>query len=140
MKIRDQKVQRTLKKQKVSGLLQDKKVPGTNVGTRTQPQARPCGACCRTPGREPDLRPPPLPNRACAILSETWLPEVAGRGIRTKWKTQGDRRRWPRRVESWAEYDPDPNSPLPSWRGGLCGRSGPSLSGGSHRTEQEDFF
>ena len=34
MKIRDQKVQRTLRKQKVRGLLQDKKVPGTNTGTR----------------------------------------------------------------------------------------------------------
>ena len=34
MKIRDQKVQRTLRKQKVRGLLQDKKVPGTNAGTR----------------------------------------------------------------------------------------------------------
>ena len=34
MKIGDQKVQRTLRKQKVKGLLQDKKVPGTNVGTR----------------------------------------------------------------------------------------------------------
>ena len=34
MKIGDQKVQRTLRKQKVRGLLQDKKVPGTNVGTR----------------------------------------------------------------------------------------------------------
>ena len=33
MKIRDQKVQRTLRKQKVRGLLQDKKVPGTNAGT-----------------------------------------------------------------------------------------------------------
>ena len=35
MKIGDQKVQRTLRKQKVRGLLQDKKVPGTtSVGTR----------------------------------------------------------------------------------------------------------
>ena len=34
MKIGDQKVQRTLRKQKVRGLLQDKKVPGTNTGTR----------------------------------------------------------------------------------------------------------
>ena len=34
MKIGDQKVQRTLRKQKVRGLLQDKKVPGNNVGTR----------------------------------------------------------------------------------------------------------
>ena len=32
--MRDQKVQRTLRKQKVRGLLQDKKVPGTNAGTR----------------------------------------------------------------------------------------------------------
>ena len=34
MKIGDPKVQRTLRKQKVRGLLQDKKVPGTNTGTR----------------------------------------------------------------------------------------------------------
>ena len=34
MKIGDQKVQRTLRKQKVRGLLQDEKVPGTNTGTR----------------------------------------------------------------------------------------------------------
>ena len=34
MKIGDQKVQRTLRKQKVRGLLQDRKVPGTSVGTR----------------------------------------------------------------------------------------------------------
>ena len=34
MKIGDQKVQRTLRKQKVRRLLQDKKVPGTNMGTR----------------------------------------------------------------------------------------------------------
>ena len=34
MKIGDQKVQRTLRKQKVRGLFQDKKVPGTNAGTR----------------------------------------------------------------------------------------------------------
>ena len=34
MKIGDQKVQRTLRKQKVRGLLQDKKVSGTSAGTR----------------------------------------------------------------------------------------------------------
>ena len=34
MKIGDQKVQRTLRKQKVRGLLQDKKVPGTNSRTK----------------------------------------------------------------------------------------------------------
>ena len=34
MKIGDQKVQRTLRKQKVRGLLQDKEVTGTNAGTR----------------------------------------------------------------------------------------------------------
>ena len=34
MKIGDQKVQRTLRKQKVRGLLQDKKVPGTSAETR----------------------------------------------------------------------------------------------------------
>ena len=35
MKIGGQKLQRTLKKQKVRGLLEDKKVPGTNAGTNT---------------------------------------------------------------------------------------------------------
>ena len=34
MKIGDQKVQRTLRKQKVRGLLEDKKVPGTSAVTR----------------------------------------------------------------------------------------------------------
>ena len=34
IKIGDQKVQRTLRKQKVRGLLQDKKVAGTNTETR----------------------------------------------------------------------------------------------------------
>ena len=34
MKIGDQEVQRTLRKQTVRGLLQDKKVPGTSTGTR----------------------------------------------------------------------------------------------------------
>ena len=34
MKIGEQKVQRTLRKQKVRGLLQDKKVPRTSAGTR----------------------------------------------------------------------------------------------------------
>ena len=56
-----------------------------------------------------------------------------------KWKTQGDHRHRQRRVESWAVCDPDPDSPQPSWRGGLCERSGPSLYKGSHRIEQEDF-
>ena len=55
MKIGDQKVQRILRKQKVRGLLQDKKVPGTNMGTRAAaaPGLPPCRACRRTPGREP---------------------------------------------------------------------------------------
>ena len=35
MKIGDQKVQRTLKKQMVRGLLLDKKVPGTRAGNKT---------------------------------------------------------------------------------------------------------
>ena len=34
MKIGDQTLQRTLRKQKVSRVLQDRKVPGTNAGTR----------------------------------------------------------------------------------------------------------
>ena len=45
MKIGDQKVLRTLKKQMVRGLLQDKKIPGTSVGTRVTaaPGPRPLG-------------------------------------------------------------------------------------------------
>ena len=56
-----------------------------------------------------------------------------------KWKTQGDHGHWPRRVDSWAECNPDPDSPQPSWRGGLCERTGPSLYRGSQRNEQENF-
>ena len=53
MKIGDQKVQRTLSKQKVRVLLQDKKVPGTNGGTRAAAAPGPTfGAYHRTPGRE----------------------------------------------------------------------------------------
>ena len=33
------------------------------------------------------------------------MPEVAGSGIRTKWKTQGYHTRWLRIVESWAARD-----------------------------------
>ena len=54
MKIGDQKVQRTLRKQKVRGLLQDEKVPGTNTETRAAAgPGQPYWASCRTPGREP---------------------------------------------------------------------------------------
>ena len=42
MKIGDQKILRTLKKQTVRGLLQDKKVPGTSVGTRAAAAPGPC--------------------------------------------------------------------------------------------------
>ena len=42
MKIGDQKVERTLKKQKVRGLLQDKKVSGTSMGTRATTAPDPC--------------------------------------------------------------------------------------------------
>ena len=34
---------------------------------------------------------------------------------------------------------PSPGQPPASWRGGLCERTGPSLYGGSHRIEQQDF-
>ena len=45
MKTGDQKVKRTLQKQMVRGLPQDKKVPGTSVGTRVTaaPGPRPLG-------------------------------------------------------------------------------------------------
>ena len=69
MKIGDQKVQRTLRKQKVRGLLQDKKVPGTcartSTGTRVTVAPGPC-----PPGLLQDsweragYRLPPLPNKA----------------------------------------------------------------------------
>ena len=53
MKIGDQKVQRTLRRQNVRGFLQDKKVPGTNMGTRAAAApGLPVGSCGRTPGRE----------------------------------------------------------------------------------------
>ena len=42
MKLGDQKVYRTLKKQTIRGLLQDKKVPGTSTGTRATAAPGPC--------------------------------------------------------------------------------------------------
>ena len=42
MKIGEQKVQRTLKKQTVRGLLQEIKVPGTNVENRATAAPGPC--------------------------------------------------------------------------------------------------
>ena len=44
------------------------------------------------------------------------------------------------RVESWAMWGSDSDSPRSSWRGGLCERTGPSLYGGSGRIEQEDYL
>ena len=36
---------------------------------------------------------------------------------------------WLGRFESWALLGPDPDIPWSSWRGGLCERTGPSVSG-----------
>ena len=44
------------------------------------------------------------------------------------------------RVESWAVWGPDLDSPWSSWRGGLYERTGPSLYGWGGRIEQEDFL
>ena len=73
------------------------------------------------------LMAPSPARQGLSNTGETWLLEISGRGIRTKWKTQGEHRCWLRTVESWATCDPDPDSPRPSWRGGLCERTGPSL-------------
>ena len=56
MKIGDQKVLRTLKKQTVRGLLQDKKVPGTSAGTRVT----------AAPGLAPT-------GPAIGLLGESWV-------------------------------------------------------------------
>ena len=65
MKIGYQKVQRTLRKQKVRGLLQDKKVSGTNVGTRAAAAPDPPVWGLRQDSWErARLRPPSLPNKA----------------------------------------------------------------------------
>ena len=54
MKMGDQKVQRTLKKQMVRGLYQDKKVPGISVGNRA------------------NIAPGPVPTRlAAGLLGES---------------------------------------------------------------------
>ena len=84
MKMGDQKVERTLKKQTVRGLLQEIKVPGTNVENRAT--------------AAPGLHPPQdsweraglmAPSAAKQGLSstgrETWLLEVTRRGTDTKW-------------------------------------------------------
>ena len=68
MKIGDQKVQRTLKKQMVRGLLQDKKVPGTSAGTRA-PAA-------------PGLHLLGLPQDSCE-RAELMTPSPARQGLST---------------------------------------------------------
>ena len=85
MKIGEQKVQRTLRKQKVRGLLQDKKVPGTSIGTRAAASpGLPLPGLLQDSWERAGLTAPPLPNKAWAAQRDTWLIEVRGRGIRTK--------------------------------------------------------
>ena len=88
MKIGDQKVKRTLKKQLVRGLLQDKKVPGTSSGTRATAAPGPSLLGLQQCSWERAGLTSPSPAKQ--VLSsterdETWLLEVAGRGIRMKW-------------------------------------------------------
>ena len=140
MKIGDQKVQRTLKKTEGKGIASRKKGPWD--------QRRDQGGC--SPG-------PPV----WGLLQDSWeragltAPSPAKQGLSN---TVRDLVAWSRRegnkddvenpgrlqapaeeswklgcVQSW------PDSTQPSWRGGLCERSGPSLYGGSHRIKQEDF-
>ena len=84
MKI-DQKVQRTLKKQKVRGLLQDKKVPGTNLGTRVAAAPGSPLLGLLDSWERAELTAPSPAKQGLSNTVETWLPEVAGWGIRTKW-------------------------------------------------------
>ena len=131
MKIGDQKVLRTLKKQMVRGLLQDKKVPGTSTGTRATAAPDP-----RLPARPAaGLLGESLVNGTLPCLTglelhqETCFFEVTGRGTRTKWQTHRDCGRRMGKIESWAVWGPDTGSPRSSQRGGLCERTGPSLYG-----------
>ena len=65
MKTGDQKVQRTLRKQKVRGLLQDKEVPGTNAGTRAAATpGLPVRGLPQDSWERAGLRSPPVPNKA----------------------------------------------------------------------------
>ena len=54
MKIRDQKLLRTLKDQTVRRVLKDNKVPGTSMGTRmAETPGQSHRVCCKILGREP---------------------------------------------------------------------------------------
>ena len=70
----------------VRGFLQDKKVPGTSTGTKATADPGP-----HLPGLPQDswerarLMAPSPANKVWAAPRETWLLEVTGRGIRTKW-------------------------------------------------------
>ena len=87
MKIGDQKVERTLKKQTVRGLLQDNKVPGNSMGTRVT-----AGPGLHTPDLLQDsweraglMAPSAAKKGLSSTGRETWLLEVTRRGTDTKW-------------------------------------------------------
>ena len=127
----------------VRGLLQDKKGPGTSTGNRVTaaPGPHPLGLLQDSWERAGLTAPSPAKQG----LSSTKRDLVAlSRREGNKDEVVNPQRLWALageslRVENWAMWDPDPDSPRPSWRGGLCERIGPSLYSGSHRIEQEDF-
>ena len=100
MNIGDQKVQRTLRKQKVRGLLQDNKVPGTKVRARTA--AAPGPPLLGLPQDSWERAGLTAPSPVKKGPSNTVRDLVAcscREGNKTKWKTQGDCRHWRRRVK-----------------------------------------
>ena len=130
MKIGDQKVQRTLRKQKVKGLLQDKKVPGTSSGTRAT--AAPGRHLMGLPQDSWERAKLMAPTPAKQGSSSTERDLVAwSHRAGNKDEVVNPQRLWVwlGRVESWVMWGPDPDSPRSGWRGGLCERTGPSLYG-----------
>ena len=130
MKIGDQKVQRTLRKQKVKGLLQDKKVPGTSSGTRAT--AAPGRHLMGLPQDSWERAKLMAPTPAKQGSSSTERDLVAwSHRAGNKDEVVNPQRLWVwlGRVESWVMWGPDPDSPRSGWRGGLCERTGPSVYG-----------
>ena len=100
MKIGDQKVKRTLKKQMVRGSLQDKKVPGTSSGTRATAAPGPSLLGLQQCSWERVRLTAPSPDKQG--LSSTQRDLVAwGRREGNKAKVVNPQRLWAPTWESW---------------------------------------
>ena len=115
----------------VKELLQDKKGPGTSMGTRATAAPGPClPGLLGLPQHSWERARLTALSPAKQGLSRTERDLVAwSHREGNKDNVVNPRRLWAPAGESWswAVSDPNPDSPQSSWRGGLCERTCPSL-------------